>query len=111
MPIVVVINIFGNTSGLLIYPDTLPQVTVYLSLSHLQEDNVNLGVLHPPHQDGDQLGQVWLQRLLADWVLSQGKPELTCLQGHVFIRVLGKGGTTVLSHENCRHGWSNVRVL
>lgn len=56
--------------------------------THLQENNVNLGVLHAAHQDGDQLGQVWLECFLADWVLGQRQPKLTRLQGHVLIGVL-----------------------
>lgn len=48
------------------------------------------------------LDQVARQGLFTDRLFSQGEPELTSLQGHIFIRVLGPLQHVLLREEN---GW------
>lgn len=70
--------------------------------THLEENDVDLRVLHASDQDGDQFGQVWLQGFLTDGMFRQWQPELAGFQRHIFIRILRWVCVWGKHREQCR---------
>lgn len=55
---------------------------------HLQENYVDLGIFHASDKDRNEPVEVWGQSIFAHGLFGKGQPELTCLEGYAFVRVL-----------------------
>ena len=64
------------------WPHILLPIGNVLVLLHVasEQDDVDLRVLHAPHQDGNQFVKMGLKHLFTDRLLSQAQPELTRLK-------------------------------